>query len=319
MTVVTVACKLTPQSKFLRGVFKRLFSKSFSAGALLALTLFLATSPGVKAQQKQKPAPTFQQQVVRTTVKHELRRFAYGGTVTIIGAPDGSISIEGWPRNEVSVSADIQLRGNSEQDLAQLAAVNGFMLDDEPNHIRILTTGTHDKAFMKAVAKKFPKALLGLPWKVDYKIRVPISTDLDISAGRGPITVSGVEGDIRLSATESETKLNLSGGVVAATVAKGSVNLNVSEKSWRRGGADLRVAFGEINVELPAGFNGDVDAEVLRSGQIVDSYGFFESREKPGITAQKMKARTGSGGAFFQFTVGDGKVNIRKQSVISSQ
>lgn len=319
MTEVTVACKLTSQSKFLRGVFKRLFSKSFSAGALLALTLFLAASPGVNAQQKQKPSPTFQQQVVRTTVKHELRRFAYGGTVTIIGAPDGSISIEGWPRNEVSVSADIQLQGNSEQDLAQLAAVNGFMLDDEPNHIRILTTGTHDKAFMKAVAKKFPKALLGLPWKVDYKIRVPMSTDLDISAGRGSITVSGVEGDIRLSATESETKLNLSGGVVAATVAKGSVNLNVSEKSWRRGGADLRVAFGEINVELPVGFNGDVDAEVLRSGQIVDNYGSFESREKPGITAQKMKARTGSGGAFFQFTVGDGKVNIRKQSVISSQ
>jgi hypothetical protein len=66
--------------------------------------------------------------------------------------------------------------------------VNGFILDDDTNHIRILTTGTHDKAFMKAVAKKFPKTLLGLPWTVDYKIRVPMSTDLDISAGRGPIT-----------------------------------------------------------------------------------------------------------------------------------
>lgn len=316
---MTVACKLTPAVIILRGVSKRLFSNSFSASALFALTLFLAASPDVKPQQKQKTAPKPQPQIVRTTVKHELRRFAYGGTVTIIGAPDGSISIEGWPRNEVSVSADIQLRGNTEQDLAQLAAVNSFMLDDEPNHIRILTTGTHDKAFMKAVAKKFPKALLGLPWKVDYKIRVPISTDLDISAGRGPITVSGVEGDIRLSATESETKLNLSGGMVAATVAKGSVNLNIAEKSWRRGGADLRVAFGEINVELPVGFNADIDAEVLRSGQIIDGYGALESREKPGITAQKMKARTGSGGAFFQFTVGDGTVNIRKHSVVSSQ
>ncbi|HEY5885957.1 MAG TPA: hypothetical protein VIT88_14815 [Pyrinomonadaceae bacterium] len=295
-----------------------MFSKSLSAGAFFALTLFLVLAPAAQAQKK-KPTPPPEPQLVRTTVKHELRRFAYGGTVTIIGAPDGSISIEGWPRNEVSVSADIQLRGHSEQDLAQLAAVNGFMLDDEPNHIRILTTGTHDKAFMKAVAKKFPKALMGLPWKIDYKIRVPMSTDLDISGGRGPITVSGVEGDIRLSAAESETKLNLSGGVVAATVAKGIVSLIISEKSWRRGGADLRVAFGEINVELPAGFNADIDAEILRSGKIVDNYGALESRDKPGITAQKIKARTGSGGAFFQFTVGDGTVNIRKQSVASSQ
>ncbi|HKO60012.1 MAG TPA: hypothetical protein VJV03_02535 [Pyrinomonadaceae bacterium] len=288
------------------------------AGALFALTLFLAASPTVKSQ-KQKPTPRAEPQLVRTTVKHELRRFPYGGTVTVIGAPAGSISIEGWPRNEVSVSADIELRGHSEQDLAQLAAVNGFILDDEPNHIRILTTGTHDKAYMKAVAKKFPKTLLGLPWRVAYKIRVPMSTDLDISAGRGPITVSGVEGDIRLSATESETKLNLSGGVVAATVAKGSVSLSVSEKSWRRGGADLRVAFGEINVDLPVGFNADIDAEILRTGKIVDGYGALESREKPGLTPQKMKARTGSGGAFFQFTVGDGMVNIRKHSVASSQ
>ena len=316
---MTVPCKLTPAVIILRGVFKRLFSKSFSAGALFALTLLSVGFPSAKAQQ-QKPAPTSPPPLVRTTVKHELRRLGYGGTVTIIGAPDGSISIEGWPRNEVSVSADIQLRAHSEQDLAQLAAVNNFMVDDEPNHIRILTTGTHDKAFMKAVAKKFPKALLGLPWKIEYKIRVPMSTDLNINGGRGPINVSGVEGDIRLSASESETKLNLSGGVVAATVGKGSVHLNVSEKSWRRGGADLRVAFGEINVELPPGFNADIDAEVLRSGQIVDGYGALESREKPGITAQKMKARAGSGGAFFQFTVGDGTVNIRKhQAVVSSQ
>src|SRR5688572_19306234 len=116
MTVMTVACKLTPQSNFLRGVFKRLFIKSFSAGAVFALTMYVAASPTVKAQQTQKPAPTPQPQVVRTTVKHELRRFAYGGTVTIIGAPDGSISNDGWARNEVSVSVDIQLRGSNEQD-----------------------------------------------------------------------------------------------------------------------------------------------------------------------------------------------------------
>jgi hypothetical protein len=78
------------------------------------------------------------------------------------------------------------------------------------------------------------------------------------------------------------------------------------------------VAFGEINIELPPGFNADIDAEILRSGQIVDGYGALESREKPGITAQKMKARTGSGGAFFQLTVGDGTVNIKKQQPVAS-
>ena len=172
---------------------------------------------------------------------------------------------------------------------------------------------------MKAAAKKFQKTLLGLPWKIDYKIRVPVSIDLDINAGRGPISVVGVEGDVRLSAAESQTVLKLSGGVVAATIAKGNVILSVSERSWRRGGADIRVAFGEVTVELPAGFSADIDAEILRSGQIINTYGELEAREKPGITPQKMKARTGAGGAFFQFTVGDGIINITKQGAVSKQ
>ena len=288
--------------------------KSLSVGALVTLTLWLSFSSSAIAQKKKLPEAPKPPQLVRTTLRHEQRRFGHGGTLTIVGAPDGSITIEGWDRSEVSVSAEIQLRADTEQDLDRLAEVNGFVFDVEPNHIRILSTGTHDKAYMKAAAKKFPKTLLGLPWKIDYKIRVPISIDLDINAGRGPISLAGVEGDIRLYAAESQTDLKLSGGVLAATIAKGNVTLNVSERSWRRGGADIRVALGEVTLELPPGFNADIDAEILRSGQIVNAYGELEAREKPGITPQKIKARMGAGGAFFQFTVGDGVINITKQT-----
>jgi hypothetical protein len=285
--------------------------KSMSVGALLSLTLLLFPSLA-EAQKKKLPDQNPTPQLVRTTMKQEQRRFGYGGSVTLVGAPEGSITIEGWNRSEVTINSDIQLRANTEQDLDRLAAVNGFVLDEDANHIRILSTGTHDKAYMKA-AKKFPKALLGLPWRIDYRIRVPSATDLDINAGRGPITITGVEGDIRISAAESETYLKLSGGALSVTVAKGKVNLNVPEKSWRRGGADIRVAIGDVSLGLPPGFNGDVDAAILRSGQVIDSYG-LEVREKPGITQQNAKARAGLGGAFFQLTVADGTITIKKQT-----
>ena len=97
-----------------------------------------------------------------------------------------------------------------------LAAVNTFVVDEDANHLRVMSTGTHDKAFMRSVAKKFPKTLLGLPWKIDFRIRVPFAIDLDINAGRGPINISGVEGNIQLSAAESATNLKLTGGTVSA-------------------------------------------------------------------------------------------------------
>jgi hypothetical protein len=231
--------------------------------------------------------------------------------VTIVGAPAGSITIEGWARNEVDITAEIQLKADTEADLDLLAMVNGFIIDDDPNHIRVLSTGTHDKVFMRT-AKKFPKTLLGLPWKIDYRIRVPISTDLEINAGRGPISLVDVDGTIRLSAAESETNLTLSGGSIDATIASGKVTLSIPSRSWRRGRADLRVGLGEINLELPSGFNGDVDADILRIGQIEDSFGGLESREKPGLTQQIVRGRSGSGGGLIKLTVADGKINIRK-------
>src|SRR5882672_4187978 len=218
--------------------------KCLAVGALVLFTLCFSIPLSIPntalAQQKKIPDPNPRLQIVRTTPRHEVRRFAYGGTLTLVGAPAGSITIEGWPRNEVDISAEIQLRADTEADLDLLAAVNGFLIDDDAGHIRVLSTGTHDKEYMRR-AKKFPKALIGLPWKIDYRIRVPMLTDLEINAGRGPITVAGVEGNIRLSAAESETNLNLSGGSLTATIAIGKVTLSIPSRSWRRGGVDIRV------------------------------------------------------------------------------
>lgn len=279
----------------------------------LLLTILSIFPISALSQNKKTPALSQPPQLLRTTARHELRRFAFGGTVTVIGAPEGSITIEGWSRSEVEVSAEIQLRADTEADLDLLARVNTFVLDEDMNHLRVLTTGTHDTTFMRAAAKKFPKTLLGLPWRIDYRIRVPMATDLEINAGRGAVNLAGVEGNIRLSGTESEANLKASGGTLSATIAVGKVNLTIPVRSWRGVGAEIRLAAGEMTIELPSGFNGDIDAEVLRSGQISDSYGGLEPREKPGITPQNMKARAGTGGASFQLTVGDGTIVIKKQ------
>ncbi len=283
---------------------------------LIAICLFvMVLTPVSRAAQDTKSAAAAAlpvQMLKRLTTRRETRRFAYGGTVTVIGAPRGSVTIEGWPRNEVELVADIELNAPTEADLDQLATVNRFVFDEDLNHLSVLTTGTHDRSYMKKTAKNFPKKLLNLPWKIDYKLRVPANTDLEINAGYGPVKLSGVEGAMRVSATESETALTLTGGIVSTTVTAGAVTLTIPARSWRGGGADIRLATGTINVDLPAGFNGDIDAEVLRTGKIVNTHDGLASREKPGITERTVRARAGAGGAFFRFTVGDGTVNIRK-------
>jgi len=276
---------------------------------LLFITIFVVSASPVSLQKTVAPEI---QLLTRTTTRRETRRFSYGGTVTLIGSPRGSVTIEGRSRNEVELIANIELKGPTEAELDQLATVNSFVFDEDLNHLSVLTTGTHDRAYMKRSAKNFPKKLLNLPWKIDYRLRVPFNTDLEINAGHGDVKLSGVEGALRVNATESETALTLTGGAVSTTVTAGAVTLTIPSRTWRGSGADIRIASGTINVELPAGFSGDIDAEVLRTGKIVNAYEGLESREKPGITERTVRARAGAGGAFFKFTVGDGTVNIRK-------
>src|SRR5256884_387686 len=289
-------------------------SKSPSAvpfcGLLFISILSLATA--VSAQKVKQSNQSATPLLTRTIPRHENFRLAYGGSVTIVGAPAGSITIEGWQRNEVGVNAEIELHGGTTQDLDRLAAVNSFVADEDTNHIRILTTGTHDRNFMKSMAKNFPRGLISLPWKIDYHIKVPALTDLEISAGNGPIRLSGVEGAIRLNALESNANLSLTGGLVAATIQSGKVNITVPTRGWHGLGAEIRLASGDLKVELSPGFSGDINAEVLRNGEIKNNFPSLEPRERNSIGSHSLRARAGNGGATLTFILGDGIIQIQQ-------
>ena len=254
------------------------------------------------------PAPS----LTRTTTRREVRRLNYGSTLTLYGAPEGSITIEAWSRSEIEIIADIELRADTEEELAQLAAVNNFVIDADANHLRIVTTGTHDRKHMRRVAKDFPKKLLALPWKIDYRIRVPALVDMDIYAGRGALSMGGVEGAIQLRAGEGNVALVLSGGDLVATLAGGTVDVRVTSRSWRGRGADIRLARGDLTLELPTNFNADIDADVLRAGSIENSYPSLIPREGAKTTSQSQRLRAGAGGATLSVTVGDGTLRIKQ-------
>jgi hypothetical protein len=287
---------------------------------LAALLTFIFCLPvSGPAQQKKAPVINLQTLIMRTTSRHEVHRLGYGGAVTVIGAPTGSITIEGWQRNEVDISAEIQLQAPTEKDLDMLALVNTFVVDEDVNHLRIMSTGTHDKVFMKTVAKKFPKALIGMPWRIDYRIRVPMVLDLDVNAGRGSVSISEIEGNARFNVQEGKTDIRMSGGTLSGTTAFGNVNLDVPVRSWRGVGADFRVVNGNITVTLPAGFSADFDQQILSAGKIENSYEGLTTRQTAGQTSQQTKLRAGAGGPMFSLTVVNGTIAIKQRTANSRQ
>ena len=280
--------------------------------ALPPSVVFARQSGRQSGAQKNAPATPPQPLLKRTTTKHEVHRLGFGGSLTIYGAPVGSITVEAWDKSEVEINADIEQSGATEEDLARLSTINSFVLDADVNRVQVTTVGVHDRKYVKRVARDLPKNLLSMPWKIDYRLRVPSSCDLEIYSGQGLLTISGVEGALRLNAGDGGANLSLAGGDVEATLKGGPVSVRVGARSWRGRGMSLRLASGDLTVELPAGFNGDVDAEVLRTGRIENAYAGLAPREDTKPTDRTLQARAGAGGAILTFTVGDGTLQIKQ-------
>ena len=246
----------------------------------------------------------------RTKYQTETLEFGMGGTFSVIGAPVGSIEIEGWNKNEVEVSSEIEVQAQTEEDLKLLAEVTGFTLDESLTKISLISVGPHDKKYLKKVHKNFPKGLRDLPFRINYKIKVPHFTDLEVNGGRGDFRLSMVEGMMRINYLEANAKMSLVGGAVQATIGQGEVDVTIATRSWRGQFAEVQVARGSMNLWLPKNLNANLTAKVLYSGKIDNSYEKLKPMKRTRFSETEMYAKAGNGGAELLFSVGDGNLKI---------
>ena len=246
----------------------------------------------------------------RTTYKTEKIDFGVGGTISVVGAPSGSITIEGWQKNEVEISAEIEVQAENEADLALLADVNNFVFDVTMGRLNIISVGTHDKDYLKRAKKKLAKKLLAMPVKIDYKIKVPVFSDLEIDGGKGDFDLSKVEGAMRINFLETTAGLKLSGGAIVATFGSGNIAIEITARSWRGQGVDVQLGKGALYVALPPDLNAELDAAILRTGRISKGFAGLKPRDRTTFTEKLIAGKAGNGGAKLAFTVGDGELEL---------
>ena len=171
--------------------------------------------------------------LTRTTTKTDRLDFGAGGTVVVMGAPKGSITIEGWNNREIEITAEIIVEGATEADLDRLSKVVGFSLEESTGRLGVISAGMNDKKYLKQIDKNFPKALLKNRYRIDYVIKIPRYSDLQIDGGAGDLAISGIDGAIKVNYIETNAKLELVGGGLLAVFGKGDVEISVPTRSWR--------------------------------------------------------------------------------------
>lgn len=257
----------------------------------------------------------------RTKYQTQSVDFGAGGTFSIIGAPQGSIEIEGWNKNEVEISSEIIVQAYNEEDLKLLAEVTGFFLDEGLTKISIISLGTHDRKYLKKNFKQFPKNLrkMNLPFEINYKVKVPYFSGIEVNGGEGDFKLSNVEGMMRINYLASNAEMRLIGGAVQATIGSGDVNVTIATRSWRGQFAEVMVANGSMNLWLPKNLNANLKMEVLRSGKLDNTYKLLKPMRLTKFTDKNIYAKAGSGGAELKFTVGDGNLKIADYETVAKK
>ncbi|MFQ3582021.1 MAG: hypothetical protein SNJ67_12990 [Chloracidobacterium sp.] len=263
----------------------------------------------LKAEGKTESGSLF-----REYVREQKMRFDYGRALKITLPPTGSLTIAGSKRSELTIKATIRVEGASADDLSALAERIGFQLDTRDVRLHLMSVGPSVKNLSRkerrAVTDGLASPLLRLPYRIDYTLTVPEYTDLDVSVFDGDLVLAGMYGGIVFGVQRGQVTLSGVAGTVVGRLATGNARVELSGRSWRGSGLDLRVGVGDILLSVPRGFAADV---ILTASAPLDiRYPLNREPDLPPDTpfGMQTRGRFGVGGAELQLITARGVIRV---------
>lgn len=179
----------------------------------------------------------------------ELREttIAAAGTITVDAGRNGGVSVIGEDRNDVLVRVCIQAWGTDEAAAKTLAGT-----------IKINTTGT-----IKAGGPSEEKN-----WGVSFQLRVPKSSNLQLNAKNGGISIVDVDGDVEFETVNGGINLKNLAGDVRGRTTNGGLNVILAGNSWKGSGLDVTTTNGGVNLILSDNYAAHIETGTVNGGFI---------------------------------------------------
>lgn len=143
---------------------------------------------------------------------------------------------------------------------------------------------------------------------VDFVVRLPKGTPVDVGTVNGSLNVSGATAEVRANTVNGGIDATTSGGPVTASTVNGSVTARMGTT----GTQDLRFTTvnGSVTVELPAALDADLDLSTV-NGRLSSDYPMtIEGRVDP----RHLRATIGRGGRQLKVSTVNGSVRLVKRA-----
>jgi len=208
---------------------------------------------------------------------------------------NGSIHVEAWDESDIELVSIIQAEAPSEAEARRLVDATD-----------IETRGT--------VRARHPDLWNGRDTSISasFRLRVPRSSDLDLTALNGSVIISGVAGDVRVQTVNGSLRFDAMAGDVVGRTSNGSVSIALAGQSWTGRQLDVETTNGSVSITLPEDYSADLTASTkmgrIRAPGLVTTDATFERGEWYGGSVE---GRIGRGGAPIRAVTTNGSIRIQ--------
>ena len=248
-------------------------------------------------------------------VERDEKHFAVSGKPDVaLTTFDGSIEIRPWDKADVQVV--IEKRGRDHDDVAAIE------VKAEQHGDRIEISVTEPKRDHGGFNLHFNNRSAKLI------VSVPASADVTAKSGDGSIDIERVTGHVQLRSGDGSIRGRMLGGDVEANTGDGSIRLDGKLTSVRVHTGDGSVTIhadagsspaadwdivtgdGSVTLEVPDGFDADVDAHTGDGG--IHMRDLTLSNVTGNIGKNSLRGRLGNGGRAVRVRTGDGSITFKR-------
>ena len=222
------------------------------------------------------------------------KRMAAGSTITIRNG-DGFIHVGESSSDLVEVRATKTRLRAARNDVA-------FDVDESRGGAMICTLYDRQRSCGERSRSSRNTSL-----RVEYTVLVPRDIRVDVSTGRGEISVERAGSAVTASTGIGRVFVTTERGPVNVSTGSGDVDVRIQSSP---ADADVTVTTGSglIRVAVPTDFNGEVDARSENGTLRTD----FEITILGRIDAHQIRGTIGRGGARIRLQTGNGRIELRK-------
>ena len=210
--------------------------------------------------------------------------------ISVDGGANGGVSFIGENRRDVKIVARVEASADDDATAREMA-----------RQIRVFTDGGQIHA-------EGPRQPRHTSWSVSYDVYVPNQSNLEANANNGGISADDVRGEMNFETTNGGIHLSDVGGSVRARTTNGGVIADLSGTTWQGQGLDLQTTNGGATVNVPRGYNAQLETGTTNGGMRVD----FPITVRGSLT-RHISTRLGSGGPTVRVMTTNGGVHIAER------